>query len=937
MATSTNGSHGKPGYSTRVVTSDVVATDRVPPGQLEKLIHRDATPLHAVPKDIKIEAGLAKIENLIGKGHFGAALRSAGELEIKDHILAENYRLMLQDKLSRTHIGIARRYAIRGDTPNARHFYEQVLRAEASDARSREIIDLAGPAFDELTERRKALIQGIKDSVKEGQHGQLCQKKKDLGRLTVLDLDAVRKRVTPEFHLETAFGERPPIDPEPGYIDPVAPESEFVGFSSAVPGAIFRANTAEGVAVDLDSPEIGGGDGRMRGSVAMPLFGNVFEAKLGVFALDTALTPTGQAAGAVPLYRYEYLRDKVKEVIGHIDRIESKMLPIQFLLDDFAEVADAIRRPLTEQRAELEAANQRIAELTDTLGALIEIEGTLNTMVIAFHDAESECECDWFCWVLTIGVGVFIAALAIAVAVVATAGSFGWAALFTGLGITVVGALIAEVAAYLTHQTLTCENVGQIGDSYEAALAGVQQALTEVEAELTFLLGLRDVLIANINALADELAEWKASNESRVLDADALNLIQIQFNTLRHSLLTRAQVAAKQAQEAFNFERDTDTNLIKDAYYDDDRKGYTSAESLLRDLGGLDFIDLTGRTQKAMQISHSVSLRKHYPISFLALKATGGARFTTALEEFDRWFPGTYAQRIKEIRVEVLRGEEVVRARGYISNDGVSIVRFRDTENKRRVDNVNVFTELDEDLTRLCYKRLQRRRHVDTMAFPDFDSYLYADRMRNLQNRERNFFENIGLESSWIIELLPDQPLDFSQISDVRIEFQYEALFDENLKRILEKKRYSDRKEMMALPLTRLLEPKGQTPDFADTVTATVTRDLFEAPALTRTIANVGFYVKLKDQAQLDKPVELEVSYEGADPIRVFTNGTGVVATATDHPAGDGLEDLETMAHGRKVDGTWSLRIVNLPDGLTTDEVDDVILLINYEFTDEQP
>jgi hypothetical protein len=936
MATSTNESHGKAGDNTRVVTSDVVAADRVPPGQLEKLVHRDATPLHSLPKDNKTEAGLARIENLIGKGHFGAALRSARKLEIRDNILAENYRLMLQDKLSRTHIGIARRYAIRGDKLNAQRFYEQVLRPETIDERSREIIDLAGRAFDELTKRRKDLIQGIKNSVKEGQHEQLCEKKKDLGRLTVLDLDAVRKRVMPDFRLEMALGERPPIDPEPGYIDPVAPESEFVGFSSAVPGAIFRANTEEGVPVDLDLPEIGGGDGPTRASVAMPVFGSVFEAKLGVFALDTGLTPTGQAAGTVPLYRYEYLRDKVKEVIGRIDRIESKMLPIQFLLDDFAEVADAIRRPLSEQRAELEAANQRIAELTDTLGALTEIEGTLNTIVIAFHDAESECECDWFCWVITISVGVFIAAVALALAIAISAAP-GLGPALAGTGIAIVGGLLASLAAVQTKQTLTCENVGEIGDAYEPALKGVQQALTEVEAELTFVMGLRDVLIANINALADELAEWKASNESRVLDADTLNLIQTQYNALRHSLLTRAQVVAKHAQEAFNFERDSEANVIKDAYYDDDRKGYTSAESLMRDLDGLDFIDLTGRTQKVMQISHTVSLQKHYPISFLALKATGGARFTTALEEFDRWFPGTYAQRIKEIRVEVLRGDEVVRVRGYISNDGVSIVRFRDTGNKRKVDNVNVFAESDEDLARLCYKRLQRRRHVDTMAFPDFESYLYEYRMRKVQDRERNFFENIGLESSWIIELLPDQPLEYSQISDVRIEFQYEALFDENLKRILEKKRYSDRKEMVALPVTRLLEPEGQTPDFSDSVTATVTRDLFEAPALTRTVANVGFFVKLKDQAQLDRPVELEVSFEGAEPIRVFTNGNGVVATAADHPAGDGLEDLETMTHGQKVDGTWSIRIMSLPDGLTTDEVDDVILLINYEFTDEQP
>jgi hypothetical protein len=143
-----------------------------------------------------------------------------------------------------------------------------------------------------------------------------------------------------------------------------------------------------------------------------------------------------------------------------------------------------------------------------------------------------------------------------------------------------------------------------------------------------------------------------------------------------------------------------------------------------------------------------VSLQKHQPVSFIAIKALGSTRFITALEDFDRFYPGTYLQRIKEVRVEVLVDGKAVPARGYLSNDGVSLVRFADSEGKRPIDNVRVFAEPDPDIARLCYKRLQRRRHIDTMAFPEFRSYLHEDRMQHIQDRERNFFEDVGLEST---------------------------------------------------------------------------------------------------------------------------------------------------------------------------------------------
>ena len=97
---------------------------------------------------------------------------------------------------------------------------------------------------------------------------------------------------------------------------------------------------------------------------------------------------------------------------------------------------------------------------------------------------------------------------------------------------------------------------------------------------------------------------------------------------------------ARLAQNAFNFERDSQADLIRDAYYDPNRKGYAAAETLLHDLSGLDLIDLTGRSSKAMQLSHMISIRKHNPIALMAIATTGSARFITELREFDRWYPG---------------------------------------------------------------------------------------------------------------------------------------------------------------------------------------------------------------------------------------------------------------------------------------------------------
>jgi hypothetical protein len=909
------------------VQATPLGSARIPPNVRDALVHPDATPLQEIPKDDSVEVMLSKVENLLGKGHYGAALRDISALKIGDTPLAAEYEFIRQDKTARANLGIADRYFIRGDAASARKFYQQAIKVATTYPAVKDVAKTASKVFDTMQRQRGALMQDLQESIRTNKFDRWCGQKRDLNDFTVLDDVRIREQVAPDFHLERVFGERPPIVPSPGYIDPLPLETDFIDMPSSLPGSVFRsaASPASGQhrpAADTDQ--------RLRASVAMPLVANVMLAKARLFALDAGLNVAGRASGTVPLFRYEYLRDKAKQTIAHIQQIESRMLPIQFELDDFAEVVNAYRRPLAELEAELEAVKQHIKELVAQLPALAQVKKAVDDVVIALNAAQEECECDWWCWVSVVLVGSlgFVVAAALMAAAM-TAGP---------LGVFSLGALAGLVITLTVHQvmkTFNCDNIGQITTDYKVAQRGLQQAINENQAELTHALAMRDILIARINALQAELEAVNASNAVRVLNAETLDLIQAQYNSIRQSLLTRAQAVAALAQDAFNFERDTELHLIRDAYFDNDRKDYTAAETLLRDLDGLDYTDLTGRTQstqKAMQLSHSVSLRKHYPVSFLTLRLTGGARFTTKLKEFDRWFPGTHQQRIKEIKVEVLIEGKPVPVRGYLSNDGVSMVRFQDTSNKRKVDDVHVFAEPDEDIVKLCYKRLQQRRHVDTMAFPDFSSYLHEDRMRKMQNQERTFFENVGLESTWIIEFLPDQPVDLSKVTDVLIHFQYEALFDENLKRVLEQKRYTERQETSATPIKQILTEEGKSVDFSDTVSFMVPVHRLEAPTIERKIVNVGFIVKPKAGPHLDGAAELDVSYDGEAPIQVTTNEVGILATATDHPAGTGLAELEALTHGKSIDKTWTIKITALPGGLSADAIDDGFLLLNYEY-----
>ena len=466
---------GQPAKSSREnapVLAPVLDGAGLPLPEQAPLTHPDPALLHLVPQDAIAEKTLARVENLLGKGHFGAALREAQPpIELAEPALAGRYEFIRQEKLSRAQIGIADRYFLRGDRESARQFYERALVPETNDAGVKEVAELAGKVFDDLTASRRELISALRADAQAGNFTEWCGRKKTLTDVTILDVGPVRERIFPDFRLEALFGQRPPITVEPGYLDPLPAETELVAFTSAVPGTIFRAVTAEAVDIDQPQPGVPGdppGD-RFRASLAFPVVANVFIAKLGLFALDQGLSVTGQADGVVPLFRYEYLRDQAKELIAQVQGIESRMLPIQFQLDDFVEAVSAIKRPLAAQQAELEAVKQRIAELTQGLAALAQVEQALVQVIDALDEVEEECECDWFCWLVCIALNVAAAVVEVALVL----------ALSTALGpLSVLVALpfagFISGLSIIAYREFTCQNVTTIASSMRTSLAGVR-------------------------------------------------------------------------------------------------------------------------------------------------------------------------------------------------------------------------------------------------------------------------------------------------------------------------------------------------------------------------------------------------------------------------------------------------------------------------------
>ena len=194
------------GKEKEIVRADIVGNTRISRPILNTLVHTDSTPLHQIPQTDQ-ETVLSKIENLLGKGYYGTALREAKSLNISASPLAGHYEFLRHEKISRAHIGIADRYFIRGDKESAKKFYTLATKPETTNQTILGIAALADQTFEQLLTQRKDLFDGLVRVIGDDSYADWCGKKNSIRNTTLIDVTGIREAISSDFHLEGVFGE----------------------------------------------------------------------------------------------------------------------------------------------------------------------------------------------------------------------------------------------------------------------------------------------------------------------------------------------------------------------------------------------------------------------------------------------------------------------------------------------------------------------------------------------------------------------------------------------------------------------------------------------------------------------------------------------------------------------------------------------------------
>lgn len=125
--------------------------------------------------------------------------------------------------------------------------------------------------------------------------------------------------------------------------------------------------------------------------------------------------------------------------------------------------------------------------------------------------------------------------------------------------------------------------------------------------------------------------------------------LQKETAALHFRMYEIALATVRQAQRAFNFERGyTTAQFVPTDAWDNLHEGLLAGDRLALSLRQMEksFLD---QNLREYELTKHISLRQHFPVEFLRLKATGSCEFEIPEWMFDVDYPGQYLRRIKNV------------------------------------------------------------------------------------------------------------------------------------------------------------------------------------------------------------------------------------------------------------------------------------------------
>jgi hypothetical protein len=306
-------------------------------------------------------------------------------------------------------------------------------------------------------------------------------------------------------------------------------------------------------------------------------------------------------------------------------------------------------------------------------------------------------------------------------------------------------------------------------DSLKRQAADMQGAVVQAQAELN---------AAKARAAASQagIAVAKAHQQgaqallqafdSQTFTPDVWNMLGNRMWQLYRRYLAMALKVAKTMQQAYNFETDQSLQIIKTDYSTDEVKGFLGAESLMADIQRFTYDLITSTASKPQPIKQSISLAARYGFAFeKQFRKTGVMEFETRIDDFDYFYPGTYAGRIEAIELDVIGIVPVSGISGTLTNNGVSSYRTP----------ASVWT--DPTKNGLKYRVQSKETLVLSNYGVKQDTLVLTNDQRMMK-----VFEGAGVASTWRLELPKSiNDIDYGALTDVVVTFYYKARYDPDL------------------------------------------------------------------------------------------------------------------------------------------------------------
>ncbi|MBO3752769.1 hypothetical protein J5X84_42535 [Streptosporangiaceae bacterium NEAU-GS5] len=288
----------------------------------------------------------------------------------------------------------------------------------------------------------------------------------------------------------------------------------------------------------------------------------------------------------------------------------------------------------------------------------------------------------------------------------------------------------------LAHQVAGAQHQLTIA---ERDLAITTRQMANAEAVVTFLTG---------KFTSNQLYQWMSSR----LAALYFQSYHLAFDT------------AKAAESAYQYERGVNDTFLQPAYWDSQRRGLLSGESLGVDLERLGKAYVDGDV-RGLEIVKRVSLLELDPLAMLKLRSEGRCEFALGEALYDRDFPGHYRRRIRTLTVVFAGSQDQLGINATLTQVGHKIVLSADARAVRFLLDAK---GTPPDTIRSDWRPSQQ------IALSDLEPGRDNNGLFELRFDDDRYlpFEGTGAVSTWRLETNGPPPAD---LFDVSIIIKYTA------------------------------------------------------------------------------------------------------------------------------------------------------------------